>query len=459
MASVKRRYRKGHKPDFRARVATPDGGEDVRCFPTAAEAKAWSDRVEDDIRTGLYVDPRRSAITLNAWLVIYTPSLIDLRHSSRARDLSYIDSQIVPAFGTWPLIRITRSAVQTWVNQLTTRLAPSTVVKMVTILGKILDGAILDNRLSVNVARLVKKPRLDDEEARFLTPGELLDLEDAMPPYWADLVPFMADTGLRIGEVAGLRIRDVDLFHLTVSVREILVEVSKKVSGSDKGYLLGPPKTRAGRRTVPMLTRNTADRLADRWAGLSPSTFAFATPSGTPLLPNGFRHRVWQLAVARAQLADPVIVTVGVLQKSQSRKLTAEQKADRRRHRALVRNVLTGEEARQIFDDRDECEAWAAKTGAEWRVLHPGPSDPAPTPHALRHTAVAHWIAAGVVDQIKLKTWAGHRSIATIDRVYGHLLPSDAGGFRDAMSAMRDAARAARPTRPADVAHLADRRR
>jgi integrase len=65
---------------------------------------------------------------------------------------------------------------------------------------------------------------------------------------------------------------------------------------------------------------------------------------------------------------------------------------------------------------------------------------PDPTPHALRHTAVAHWIAAGV-EPYKLAKWAGHRSVATIYRVYGHLLDIDATVEREALSLMRATAR------------------
>lgn len=67
-----------------------------------------------------------------------------------------------------------------------------------------------------------------------------------------------------------------------------------------------------------------------------------------------------------------------------------------------------------------------------------------------------------MTDQFKLKTWAGHRSIQTIDRIYGHLLPTDASDYRDAMSAMRAAAREAREladATPANVVSLDGRRR
>ena len=70
-------------------------------------------------------------------------------------------------------------------------------------------------------------------------------------------------------------------------------------------------------------------------------------------------------------------------------------------------------------------------------------ADPQPTPHSLRHTAVAHWIAAGA-EPLEVSRWAGHRSIATIYNVYGHLLQTDASGARAALSALRATATANR---------------
>lgn len=395
MATIKRRTRVGRDPDWRARVYLPDGTRTARCFSTRAEASAWAAELEDSLRKGAFVAPARAKLTLAAWVNAYLPTAIDLRPSTRARDLSYIRNQILPHFGDWPLGKITRASVQVWVNELATRLAPATATKALHILSKILDGAIADGRLAVNPCRTVKAPKIEDEEARFLTPYELVALEDAMPASWRVLVPFLADVGLRIGEAAALRWRDVDTARLTVVVREVLVEVPKAVSGSTCGAILGPPKTRAGRRTIPMLTPETAARLTERRAGAGPDDFVFALSNGSPFRPNQFRARVWRPAVLAAELADPQ-----------------------------------------------------------------------PTPHALRHTAVAHWIEAGVVDQFKLKTWGGHRDASTIYRIYGHLLPTETGNYREAMSAIRATARAAAEAAAqeaqatsADVIQMADRRR
>ncbi len=74
-------------------------------------------------------------------------------------------------------------------------------------------------------------------------PAEIVDLAEAIHPRYRALVFVGAYGGLRIGELAGLRPSRVDLLAGAVTVAEILTEV--------KGRLVaGPPKSRAGRRTV-----------------------------------------------------------------------------------------------------------------------------------------------------------------------------------------------------------------
>ena len=89
---------------------------------------------------------------------------------------------------------------------------------------------------------------------RFLTPAEVAALADAIAPRYRALVLVGAYGGLRIGELAGLRRSRVDLLRGTVQVAEIVVEV--------RGILhVGPPKTRASRRTVG-LPRFVVEELA-----------------------------------------------------------------------------------------------------------------------------------------------------------------------------------------------------
>jgi integrase len=76
---------------------------------------------------------------------------------------------------------------------------------------------------------------------RILTEDEILALAEAMPPRYRTLVLTKAGyTGLRIGELAGLRVRHVGFPRRILAVEETL---------TDQGHIqFGPPK--AGRRTI-----------------------------------------------------------------------------------------------------------------------------------------------------------------------------------------------------------------
>jgi integrase len=59
---------------------------------------------------------------------------------------------------------------------------------------------------------------------------------------------------------------------------------------------------------------------------------------------------------------------------------------------------------------------------------------PPPTPHSMRHTAVAAWLHAGA-SLYEASRWAGHASSSTTEQIYGHLLAPD-GKVSEAVSKM-----------------------
>jgi hypothetical protein len=78
---------------------------------------------------------------------------------------------------------------------------------------------------------------------RFLTVAEVRRLAVAIGPAYRALILLGAYGGLRIGEMAGLRRKRLDLAAGVVEVAEVVTEMH--------GHLyLGPPKTTAGRRRV-----------------------------------------------------------------------------------------------------------------------------------------------------------------------------------------------------------------
>jgi integrase len=150
----------------------------------------------------------------------------------------------LPSFGGVSLAAISQRDVRAWVAELSARgLAPATVQKSYQLLGKVMGAAVDAGMLAQSPCRRVPLPKVEREEMRFLTSAEVATLAEAIQPRYRALVLVGAYGGLRIGELAGLRRPRVDLLHGTVQVAEIVVEVG--------GVLhIGPPKTRASRRTV-----------------------------------------------------------------------------------------------------------------------------------------------------------------------------------------------------------------
>jgi integrase len=214
----------------------------------------------------------------------------------------------------WKALRATVSVVTAWVAEVVTTgpipwwdvaeepkrkrrpLSPATVTKCAQILGKIMTAAVAAGRLKSSPCVGVKLPRIEREEMRFLTPAEITALADAIDPAYRAAVLLGAFGGLRVGELFGLKAKRVDVLRARVDVAEILVEVSGTLH-------FGPPKTKAGRRAVP-LPRVAIDALSDHLKAFpaTPEDLVFRSSEGDPTRLSNWRHRVWEPAVMKAGL-------------------------------------------------------------------------------------------------------------------------------------------------------------
>jgi integrase len=225
---------------WKVRYRTVDGKARSRAFVTKAEALTFANSVDWQRGAGSLVDPKRSRLTFAEWVDRLGSAPTDLRPSSVARDNAYLGHRVLPHFASFRLCDVTTREVQAWADGLSLGerpLAAASVHRALHVLSKVLGAAVRDGRLLHNPTRGVVLPRLPEREARFLSSVELLSLEDAMPDRWALLVPFLVDVGLRIGEAAALRWRDVDTLRGRVHVRETYVEVRGRLLRSAQDAL------------------------------------------------------------------------------------------------------------------------------------------------------------------------------------------------------------------------------
>ena len=120
------------------------------------------------------------------------------------------------------------------------------------------DGLIVRNPVEECYESIKKQSGKQERKIRALTLREQKTFLEYMygHPVWGryhSIFQTMVGTGLRIGELAGLRWQDIDLENRLINVNHTLVFV-KKVKGEEKEHIsVSTPKTAAGIRNVPIM--------------------------------------------------------------------------------------------------------------------------------------------------------------------------------------------------------------
>ena len=144
-------------------------------------------------------------------------------------------------------------------------LKASTIDGVHTVLHQVLDMAVDDNYIRNNpsdrVLKELKQSYFAKNEKRMaLTRAEqdlFLDFlkNSRIYGHWYSVFAVMLGTGLRVGELTGLRWCDIDLENGVIDVNHTLVYYSHRSADSKQGcyFNINTPKTAASNRQVPML--------------------------------------------------------------------------------------------------------------------------------------------------------------------------------------------------------------
>jgi hypothetical protein len=108
MASIEKRVRNG-TGSYRERYRDPTGRQRVKTFRRRVDAEKYLALIEAAKLGGTWTDPAYGEITLAEWLETWWGSAADLRPSTVARDRAYLNSLVLPRFGTTPLAAITQT--------------------------------------------------------------------------------------------------------------------------------------------------------------------------------------------------------------------------------------------------------------------------------------------------------------------------------------------------------------
>jgi integrase len=296
--TIKRRATKTKGTVFDIRLRDPSGKVYGKTHPTEAKAKAW-ERAELVARDrGTWIDPRMSKRIFSDIAAEWADSNPRKRQSTVARDRSTLDHHVLPAIGSRRIQSITTRDIQALVKEMAATLAPSTVERNYRMIAAVFRFATDRKYLHESPCVKVGLPRVPKAKAHVLTPEELAMLADAMPVEYYAMVWVGAVLGLRWGEVAALRVMDVNLLAKELHVRQTLTR-------GLRGYTeVGEPKSEAAVRTLPIphaLAEVLSAHLATMgFTATDPEAYLFTSPKGGLLVQGNWQRRVWYPAAVAA---------------------------------------------------------------------------------------------------------------------------------------------------------------
>ena len=273
-------------------------------FRTRKEADAALGAILKQAQDGSLVKSTRltTGQYLHQWLDGYAQSHV--RPLTLRRYRGIVERYLVPAIGNVPLTSLQPLHVQQAHNQaLAGGLSARSIVQHHRVLSEALKHAEQWGMLSRNVARLVSPPRSAYKEARFLDAAEARRLiEAAKSTRYYVLLALALATGLRRGELLGLRWSDIDLEKGSVQV----IRALQHIPGA--GLQLHDVKSTHSRRKLALSPNavlvlrahhDDAEAVqAETGNELELSAFVFCHPTGLPLSPNTISHVFHRVAKA-----------------------------------------------------------------------------------------------------------------------------------------------------------------
>jgi len=304
MASIENYILKSGAVRYRVRYLTPDNtSTDKGGFATKAEATAWMHDMETRKMSGIFISNSALKTPMGALIEEYIALTAGPSRSTIAQRRSHADNWLLPQWRDWPVGRVTKRAVEEWIERMSASGAgAATVQKVHQLLVSVMKRAVDANLIPSNPVRNVRLPRMSKARHPYLTYNEIAELAEAIDPRYRALVSLLALTGLRFGEAAALRVSAVDLDKRLVHVVEAVTEVGGVVE-------FGPTKTHENR--VVAFPQVLAEQLRLQMIGKRPESLLFASPDGHTLRLVTWRRRYWHPALVKINAARRASSTDG----------------------------------------------------------------------------------------------------------------------------------------------------
>lgn len=254
--------------------------EGVAHSVTGATIKEVQQKITDEkyrLEHGTYI--KRSAITVDDWYKGWLE-----RNEGRWKQLTrdnyrqLYKNHIQQTFGKMQISAIRPGMIRLWVEQERKSYTPGTVESAKSVLRCILADAVdhgiimacpVPKNARGTLGTVNKRPALSAEEQKVL-------LEHMAGSKYYNIVLLQLYTGMRIGEVVGLKVQDIDWDTAVLNVKRTLEWTSV-------GIVENEPKTKAGMREIPMLP--IVQQLLKEQCGTNTEGYVFHRPNGRPIDP------------------------------------------------------------------------------------------------------------------------------------------------------------------------------
>ena len=273
---------------------------------TQAETKA---KLKQAIQENTEVDTvRAEQYTVGQWMDVWFENYakIKVRPSSHQTYKGYIENHIKPNIGKAPLNKLSSLQLQELYKKLLSGgrvdrieakgqpkgLSPKTVRNIHQVISSAMDFAKSQRLIAVNPTDGCALPKLEHHEMKTI-PAEQLSsfLREARESGVFEMYYIELATGLRRGELLGLKWEDLDLQQGTLRVQ-------RQVSRIDGKVVEAPLKTKNSYRTIS-LGADAVGILKEQRKKCGGSEYVFPSPAGGPISPDSvlqMLHRVLKRA-------------------------------------------------------------------------------------------------------------------------------------------------------------------
>lgn len=255
-----------------------------RTFERRGEAVRWETEQKRLLHDGEFIPPSAGRVTVGEIAGEYREARVgQVSVRSWESDESALRVHIVPKFGKLPVSSVTPVMVERFLSDLAVSRSVRTSARIRTTLRGLLDYAVRTRRIRTSPAADIRLPRPDSRTGKVVefepfTIDLLLSVVERqreLAGQYADITLVLGLTGVRFGELRGLRVRDV------VAVPFAGLAVKRSVPQSARtGRAIERATTKSGRsRIVPMIDR--VQPVITEWAqGKDPDDLLFSSPEG-----------------------------------------------------------------------------------------------------------------------------------------------------------------------------------